>query len=260
MIKTLFEDNHLLALDKPYGVPVQPDASQDPCLLEQARRYVKEKYAKPGRVFLALAHRLDRPVSGVLLLARTGKAAGRLAALFRERKAAKLYHAVVHPLDGFGDFPAGTMIELINGFIPGNNGQASRIRPRDEPGVRNAALECLVLGHGCAAGRRATLLEVRPRTGYKHQIRAQLAWAGMPVAGDFRYGPHGQPARPTPLAGGRAIALHATRLEILHPVTGLPVCLDAPWPGIFAAMASCGMPAAGMPDSLERRPWPLSTN
>ena len=239
MLAILHEDNHLLILNKPLGVPVQPDETGDACLLDIGRAYIKEKYAKPGRVYLAPAHRLDRPVSGALALARTGKAAARMAGMFRERRVAKEYHALVQPPPFLPDEAArGAWIRLSHFILPGGLHANTRIIPAMVPGAKAALLEYRMAGRRPTAKTPWLLLEIRPHTGYKHQIRAQLAWEGMPVMGDFRYGPKGRPARPTPYADGRGVALHASRLEMPHPAGRAPLIIEAPWPEPFAAMAN----------------------
>lgn len=231
-LRVLYEDNHTLAVDKPAGVAVQPDASGDESLLDIARRYLKEKYAKPGRVYLAPAHRLDRPVSGVLLFARTDKAASRLAAAFRERRTDKLYQAVVHGPD-VAALAAGGEATLTDALQPGGAGGNTRIVNAATPGAKKAELTYRVR----AARDGLALLDAFPRTGYKHQIRAQLAAHGLPVYGDFRYGPHGRPARPRPFMDGRGVALHARRLAFPHPTRAETITVEAPWPPAFAALA-----------------------
>lgn len=209
----LYEDNHLLAVAKPPGWLVQGDRSGDPTLLEAAKSYLKRKYAKPGNVYLGLVHRLDRPVSGVVLLARTSKAAGRLAQQFRERSARKEYLAVVEglpPRDG----------ELI-AFLADRADRrgVTRAGPQPFAGSREGRLVLVVL----ARSRGRSLLRIEPLTGRRHQIRAQLALVGCPVVGDIKYGAGRRRA-------DRSIALHARVLEIDHPVSGDRVVLRAPLP------------------------------
>ncbi len=218
-LQIIHEDNHLLAVCKPAGLLVQGDRSGDDTLLEQARAYLKSKYAKPGNVYLGLVHRLDRPVSGVVLLARTSKAAGRLSAQFRERSVRKVYRAVV---EGAPPANAGR----LEAWLAAAGDAAGRTRAALEPfeGARQAGLEYHVQDRrpgGC-------LLEIEPRTGRRHQIRAQLALAGCPVRGDRKYG--AAAALPD-----RSILLHAARLEVAHPVGGAPVILEAEWPSRWPA-------------------------
>jgi 23S rRNA pseudouridine1911/1915/1917 synthase len=216
----LFEDNHLLVVNKPAGLLAQGDEGGDECLLELARDYVRKKYEKPGNVFLGLVHRLDRPVSGVMVLARTSKAASRLSEQFRDRTVRKTYLAVVagcpediageleHQMGRRADKSGRTPIAVD----PFTDSVPARLRWRIVDG-----------------GTIRSVLRVEPETGRRHQIRAQLAAAGMPILGDRKYGaPEALP--------DRSIALHAWRLEIAHPVGGARTTFTArppartPWP------------------------------
>jgi 23S rRNA pseudouridine1911/1915/1917 synthase len=209
-----------LAVCKPAGLLVQGDRSGDPTLLEAARAYLKREYAKPGNVYLGLVHRLDRNVSGVVLLARTSKAASRLAAAFRAKQVAKSYLAVTA-----GRPPAATG-ELRHWLAAAGDRQGvTRASAEPFAGAREAVLRYRIAdeGNGCC------LLGVEPVTGRRHQIRAQLALAGCPLLGDVKYGASSR-------LPGRRIALHALRLELAHPVGGAPLALaadpdpDWPWP------------------------------
>jgi 23S rRNA pseudouridine1911/1915/1917 synthase len=216
-------DNHLLAVDKPSGMPSQPDPSGDPALPDLARAWLKSEFNKPGKVYLAPLHRLDRPVSGVALLARTDKAAGRMARLFRERRVEKRYLALCECV---GEPEAAAALEGV--LTPGPAGGMRAGGRAGQPGARRARLSYATLGR--SGNGRFALLLVRLETGVKHQIRAQLAAAGLPVAGDFRYGPFGRPARPEAVAGGRAILLHAAQLRFEHPVGKGETRIGAPPP------------------------------
>lgn len=213
----LFEDNHLLAVNKPAGMPTAPPASADTAA-DWAKAFLKTRHSKPGNVYLGVVHRLDRPTSGVLLFARTGKAASRVADSWRLGLAAKTYLAVVsgHPPDDGRELVDQLVTE---GAVSG----VRRTRPANpgETGARHAALTYRVLA---AEGGRS-LLEVRPTTGRTHQIRVQLAIRGWPIAGDERYGEN----RQAPWAQA-AIALHARRLELPHPTRPEKVALSAPLP------------------------------
>jgi 23S rRNA pseudouridine1911/1915/1917 synthase len=210
----LCEDNHLLAVAKPAGLLVQGDGSGDPTLLAAARNYIGVKYAKPGHVYLGLVHRLDRPVSGVVLFARTSKAASRLSRQFRERSVRKVYLAVIE------GSPAAATGELT-AFLGQRADRQGVTRAANRPftGAREARLVYTVLG--TAGGR--SLLRVEPQTGRRHQIRAQLALAGYPIVGDVKYGSRRRHA-------DRSIALHARRLVVDHPVRDESVVLVAPIP------------------------------
>lgn len=203
-LPVLYEDNHLLAVDKPAGMLTQADVTGDADALSLAKAGVKARHAKPGDVFLGLVHRLDRPVSGVLLFARTSKAASRLAEAFRARRVTKRYLAVVEGTPAAGDWR-----EAVAGLTYGPTGTARVVAP----GTAGAQRASLAWRARAVVGRRA-LVEVDLHTGRKHQIRAQLAALGMPVVGDLRYG------APAPFASGHGIALHAARLVVPHPTRG----------------------------------------
>jgi len=219
-LPVVHEDNHLLAVIKPAGLLVQGDRSGHVTLLDLARRYLKRKYRKPGNVYLGLVHRLDRPVSGLVLLARTSKAARRLAEQFRAGTLAKTYLAVV-----LGR-PARRQAELVS-YLATRGDRQGRTRAGSAPfpGAREAKLFYRVRERR----RGCTLLEVEPRTGRRHQIRAQLALLGHPILGDLKYGAPGR-------LPGRRIGLHALRLVVAHPVGGerlvleAPPPVDGPWP------------------------------
>lgn len=219
-LEILYEDNHLLAIRKPAGLLVQGDVTGDETLLDLARAYLKRRYAKPGNVYVGLVHRLDRPVSGVILLARTSKAASRLSAQFRAGTPEKRYLAVV---EGRLPTAAGELVAHLAAH--GDDQGVTRAAPAPFDGSREARLRYRVVGE--AADR--SLVDVDLLTGRRHQIRAQFALAGHPVWGDQKYG-----SRQT-LAG--RIALHAERLEVTHPTSGQPLVLVAdpptdawPWP------------------------------
>jgi 23S rRNA pseudouridine1911/1915/1917 synthase len=213
-LEVLHADNHLLAVAKPAGVPVVPDSSGDESLLEQAKGWVKREHAKPGRVFLGVVHRLDRPVSGVVLFARTSKAAARLSEQFRCGRATKLYLALT---EGAVQSEEGTLEQWLL-----KDEHANRVRvvtPR-QPGARLARTGWRVLersADGC-------LLELAPATGRPHQLRVAAAQGlGRPLLGDLKYGA----SRPLP---DRSIALHAWRLEVDHPTRDERVALACPPP------------------------------
>ena len=216
----LYLDNHLLAVAKPPGLLTQADRTGDPDLVSLAKAYLKDRFDKPGNVFVGLVHRLDRPTSGVVMLARTSKAASRLSDQFRRRVPTKRYLAVVE--GDLGD--DGTWTERTDGIDKGDGGSV-RVVPVGEG--QRAALRVRTL----ARGGRQSLVEVELLTGRKHQIRAQLAALGAPIVGDFRYG------NPTPFADGRGVALHAYRLTVEHPTQREPVTVVAPpppaWGGLF---------------------------
>jgi len=213
----LYEDNHLLALNKPAGVLVQGDATGDVSLFQLAKAYLKEKYHKPGNVYLGLVHRLDRVTSGVVVLARTSKAASRLSKALREGQVEKFYLAVVH-----GTPPKRGRAEDFLRW------DARKRKAYVSSSGKPATLEWLVL----KSSSSQSLLLVKPLTGRKHQIRAQLAARGHPIVGDFKYGSRKK------IAGGRGILLHAWHLYLPHPTKKETIFLEAPvpghWPGIFS--------------------------
>lgn len=208
----LFEDNHLLALDKPSGLPAAHFDGDTGTADLWAKEYLRAKYRKPGNVFLGVVHRLDRPTSGVLLFARTSKAAARLSEQFRDGTAAKVYLAVTTgchwPDTG----------ELRDWLFHDDPARRVRAVPPDTPGAKPAATAFTVLARD---GDR-TLLELRPKTGRKHQLRVQLASRGGPIIGDTKYG------SPVPL--GEAIALHAKSLTVTHPTRVEQIVLVAKVP------------------------------
>ncbi len=216
----LYEDNHCLAVAKPSGVPATHFQGREETMDRAVKAYLKERYQKPGNVYLGIVHRLDKPVSGVLLFARTSKAAARLAEQFREGTVEKIYWAVV---EGDVGPSAGTLEDWL--LKDTNAGRVEVVEPRTH-GARQALLH---FQHKGSYGG-LTWLEVRPQTGRTHQLRVQLAHHGHPIYGDAKYG--------SVRTMGGAIALHARALTFLHPVRYEPVTLtaDVPrnWRGRFA--------------------------
>ncbi len=216
-LEVLYEDNHCLAVNKPAGVPSQGDESGAETLVDMASRYLKQQYGKPGNVYVGLVHRLDRPTSGVVLLAKTSKAAGRLAAQFRDGAVEKTYWAIVEggPAEDEGiwadrlekDRRANQSRALAGSEVGGKEARtAFRVRER-RPG--------------------GSLLELRPLTGRSHQLRVQLASRGMPILGDGRYGSR---IRVEAIDGGGRIALHARSLRFTHPTRAEVIDVEAPVP------------------------------
>ena len=209
----LFEDNHLLALNKPAGWLVQGDRTGDSTLTDWGKVYLKEKYAKPGAVFLHPVHRIDRPVSGVVLFARTDKALGRLTTMFRERKVTKTYLALVlHKPEKL----SGELRHFLEKDESRNTVRAYAKPVRD---AKEAVLHYTWIKQIGACH----LLEVRPLTGRPHQIRVQLSAIGCPILGDVKYGAE------TPLPDA-SIGLHSRLLELEHPVRLEPLRIEAPLP------------------------------
>ncbi len=213
----LFVDNHLLAVGKPAGVPVVPDRSGDPSLLDAARAWVEREFAKQGRAYLGVVHRLDRPVSGVVLFARTSKAARRLTAAFRERRVEKVYRGV---LSRAPDPPAGTIEQWL-----AKDRVRNRVRAlaREAGGAKLARTRWRVHAATGRGRRRRVLVELVPETGRSHQLRVALATLGTPLLGDVKYGaPEALP--------DRSIALHALSLTVPHPTRDELVRLSCPPP------------------------------
>ena len=210
-LQILYEDNHMLGVFKRGGLLSQGDKTGDDTALEMTRRYVKDKYNKPGNVFIGLVHRIDRPVSGVMLFARTSKAASRLAREFQARRVEKGYLAVVK-----GQVPdeGGEIVSWLERVR-----NKSRVVSGPSPDAREAILNFRVLDRG----GDSTLLELRPATGRHHQIRVQLAEIGYPVVGDMKYGA----GEPLP---DKTIALHAARISVKHPTLDEIVTVEAPPP------------------------------
>ncbi|NIP85480.1 MAG: RluA family pseudouridine synthase [Planctomycetales bacterium] len=221
-LDVLFEDNHLLVINKPAGLATMGVAEGAPSVLQIARRYLKDKYAKPGNVYVGIVSRLDAPVTGLLILARTSKAASRLTAQFRRGEVEKDYWALV---DGSVDPPQGTLHDWVR---KDERHRRMHLTGPHTPGAQEAVLAYRTL----AATPRATLLEIRLHTGRKHQIRVQLSHAGHPILGDRKYGSR----RKFP-AG---IGLHGRRLVLQHPVRRQPLELVAPLPPSWRGYADLG--------------------
>jgi 23S rRNA pseudouridine1911/1915/1917 synthase len=199
-LKILYDDNHCLAVAKPAGALMVGDETGDETLLDQAKHWVREKYNKPGDVFLGVVHRLDRPVSGVALYARTSKSASRLSDQFRRGSIEKTYNAWID-----GSPPNGTHT-LTDWLIKNRNSNTTSVVREGTPGARFSTLEFRVVSRS----DRRSLVEIRPKTGRSHQIRVQFASRGFPILGDVKYGG----AKGT---NPRAIALHARSLIVQHP-------------------------------------------
>ncbi|KGL48301.1 RluA family pseudouridine synthase [Porphyromonas cangingivalis] len=209
----LYEDNHLLIINKAAGEIVQGDKTGDCPLVESLKVYLKEKYDKPGNVFLGLVHRLDRPVSGIVVFAKTSKALTRMNELFRKDEVRKIYHAIVEAS------PARPEADLVH-FLKKNEKQNKSYPVGSQVvGAKRAELSYRTLAHS----DRYTLLEVTLKTGRHHQIRAQLSANGTIIKGDLKYG-----ARRSNADG--SISLHAYSIEFVHPVSKEKVRIIAPYP------------------------------
>jgi len=214
----LLEDGPLLAINKPSGIITQGAPRGVDGLVDLAKRYLQQKYDKPGNVYLGIPHRLDRPVSGVVIFSRNSKCAARLAEQFAQRQVRKIYWAVLErpPADS-----AGTLVDWIY-RIPDQ--PRVEIATEETPGARRAELSYKVL----TTRRGRALVEVELHTGRMHQIRIQFASRGCPVVGDIQYGAKTTFAGATSGERDGAIALHARSLTLLHPVRYDPVTITAP--------------------------------
>lgn len=209
----VYEDNHLLIVNKAAGVLVQGDKTGDVTLLDLAKDYVKTKYEKPGEVFMGLVHRLDRPVSGLVVLARTSKALERMTELFRRRDIQKTYWAIVK------NRPEVRKGKLTHWLVKDEVRNVVKAYDYEVPGSQKAELSYQVLGEL----NKHILIEVLPVTGRPHQIRVQLAAMGCPIRGDLKYGfPKENP--------DGSINLHARRLYFVHPVKKEPIICKAALP------------------------------
>jgi 23S rRNA pseudouridine1911/1915/1917 synthase len=214
----VFEDNHLLVVYKPAGLLSQGDETGEVSLLDLSKAWIKGRYHKPGQVFLGLVHRLDRPVAGVMVFARTSKAAARLSDQIRQRRLRKTYLAVV------AGRPAAAEGRLVH-FLERRE-RSVRIVPHPTPLSREARLTYRVR----ESESSRSLLEIELETGRKHQIRLQLASAGCPIVGDVRYGaPSPLPSRSIALFAMQIVLEHPTRSEVLALTTPLPI--GWPWHG-----------------------------
>ncbi|GGG19503.1 RluA family pseudouridine synthase [Pontibacter amylolyticus] len=213
MLDVLFEDNHVLVVNKPAGLLVHGDETGDECMADVAKAYIKEKYNKPGNVYIGIVHRLDRPVSGVVVLAKTSKALTRLNELFRSKKTVKTYWAVVL------NRPAIPEQTLVHWLIKDSSRNVTKAYARENQNGLRSELSYRLVGQY----DNLYLLEVNPVTGRPHQIRVQLASMNCPIAGDLRYGA----SKPLP---DKSIALHARSLQFEHPTLKTMITVTAPLP------------------------------
>lgn len=209
----VYEDNHLIIVNKSSSEIVQGDKTGDKPLSEMVKEYIKQKYHKPGNVFLGVVHRLDRPVSGLVVFARTSKALARLNEMFRTKEVHKTYWAIV------GNCPPTEEGELVHWLVRNEKQNKSYAYDKEKPEAKKAILDYKLIGRS----ERYFLLEVDLKTGRHHQIRCQLAKIGCPIKGDLKYGsPRSNP--------DGSICLHARRVRFVHPVSKQEIDVTAPVP------------------------------
>ena len=213
-MQVVYEDNHIIIVNKQSGEIVQGDKTGDTPLADIVKQYIKEKYQKPGEVFLGVVHRLDRPVSGLVVFARTSKALARLNRMFAEGEVHKTYWAIVPRREGLAES------QLLTHWLVRNEKQnKSYAYDREVPHSKKAQLRYTIIG----SSDRYTLLEVQLMTGRHHQIRCQLAKIGCPIKGDLKYGaPRSNP--------DGSISLLSHRVEFIHPVSKQPIVVEATVP------------------------------
>lgn len=214
----IYEDNHIIIINKQAGEIVQGDKTGDTPLVDTVRHYLKEKYNKPGNVFCGVVHRLDRPVSGLVVFAKTSKALSRLNEMFRTGQVHKTYWALTRNMPSQ---PAANLTHYITSVERTNKSTA---HASALPGAKEARLSYRYL----ASSTSFHLLEVNLHTGRKHQIRVQLSAVGCPIRGDLKYGDR----RSNP---DGSISLHARHIEFIHPVSNQPISVTAPVPQHDAA-------------------------
>ncbi len=212
-MNVIYEDNHIIIVNKSSSEIVQGDKTGDKPLVETVKDYIKQKYQKPGNVFLGVVHRLDRPVSGLVVFARTGKALSRLNEMFRTKDVHKTYWAIVQQR------PPQEEGELVHWLVRNEKQNKSYAYDVEKPGSKQAVLAYKLIGQS----ERYYLLEVDLKTGRHHQIRFQLAKMGCPIKGDLKYGaPRSNP--------DGSISLLARRIRFIHPVSKKEICIEAPLP------------------------------
>ena len=220
--QVLFEDNHLLAVSKPSGMLTQGDRTRDKPLNELAKEFLKEKYKKPGDVYLGVPHRIDRPTSGLVLLAKTSKALVRLNKMFQEKQIQKTYWAVVK------NKPQNSEGTLVHFLVRNPEKNKSTAHDNEVKGSKRAELSYRVK----LSLDNYHLLEVSPKTGRHHQIRSQLSAIGSPIKGDVKYGFDRTNS-------DASIHLHARSIEFIHPVSKEKQKISAPAPKSDAVWKAC---------------------
>ena len=218
-MEVVYEDNHIIIVNKQSGEIVQGDKTGDRPLSDIVKDYIKEKYQKPGAVFLGVVHRLDRPVSGLVIFARTSKALTRLNKMFVEGEVHKTYWAIVKKETGIRSQDTGEWHTLTHWLVRNEKQNKSYAYDHEKPNAKKAILKYRTIGQS----DNYTLLEVNLMTGRHHQIRCQLAAMGCPIKGDLKYGaPRSNP--------DGSISLMSRRVEFIHPVSKTPIIVDAPIP------------------------------
>lgn len=216
-MQVVYEDNHIIVVYKESGEIVQGDKTGDTPLAETVKAYIKEKYQKPGAVFLGVVHRLDRPVSGLVVFARTSKALSRLNEMFRKGEVHKTYWALVQPSGN--PVTSNTFVTATHWLTRKEKQNKSYAYDREVPGSKKAVLRYRTIGQT----ERYQLVEVELLTGRHHQIRCQLSTLGMPIRGDLKYGAK----RSNP---DGSISLLSHHVEFIHPVSKQEIVLDSPLP------------------------------
>ncbi|MCD7962268.1 MAG: RNA pseudouridine synthase [Rikenellaceae bacterium] len=212
-VHILYEDNHIMIVNKPSGIPVQPDNSGDPALEDELKEFIKMRDGKPGKVYLGVVHRIDRPVSGAVMFAKTSKALTRLNEMVKNREIKKTYWAITYMR------PEKMEDTLVNYIL--RDGKTNKSRCVSSPGkeAKEAKLKYKVV----AGSDNFTMLEIQLITGRHHQIRCQLSKIDCPIKGDLKYG-----AKRSNKDG--SISLHARKLEFIHPVKKEVITVTAPTP------------------------------
>lgn len=252
MIEILLEDGPLLAVNKPAGLITLGVPTGVPTLVDEVKAYLKTTYEKPGNVYLGVPHRLDRPVSGVMVFARNSKCAARLAEMFRNRSVRKVYVAV---LEQVPPEPAG---ELRDWLLKHPEAAQVSVVPAETPQAREAILHYRTLHQfapDAAHFPNAAVVEIELLTGRMHQIRAQFGNRGCPVLGDVQYG--GSGVWPAPRSSDprtQPIALHAREITLPHPIRYEQVTIVAPWPADWPWAPPCPLPASSLPLDASAEP------
>ena len=214
-IEVIYEDNHLIAVNKKAGDIVHSDETGDYTLEEDVKKYIKIRYNKPGDVWLGTLHRLDRPVSGVTIFARTSKAAERMSKMFQKKEINKIYYAITK------NTPDPLFGKLSNYLVRDEMTNKVKVKSKPSADAKLAELEYEVVGHLDAS----TLIKINLLTGRHHQARAQLAKIGCPILGDLKYGS-------TIPIHDKSIALHCKEMNFIHPVTNEEIKIEADFPKI----------------------------